>query len=405
MRVLWSAVALLSLTMVITSLTLNWHWFADLIAGLLVGGVVLQLTAAVDTAVPQTVLDGGPRRLARMAVACRAGRWAAGRAPASRRPRSRRPLLRRCSRARMPDRVQRSGRSSSSSASASSACWCSRSPRPGRGAARTRGWSGGTRSGTPASPAPATGHTVLHPDGRHLSDYAFFPLLPVLERVVAAVSGLAYVDAGLVVTWLATALRGLGALRRRRARCTAPASVSLLAVLWSVVPVAIVTSMAYSEALFTALAAWARARDAAPALAARRAAGRAGGADPAGRGWRWSPRSPCPPWSRSCAVGTARALAGMLLAPLGFLGYLAWVGVRTGEPLGYFRVADGWGNGFDGGRAFGGWVVDHLDGDGGGRACCCSPGCWSCSACSCWRSVTGSRCRCSCSARRCWRWR
>ena len=62
-RVLWAAVALLSLTMVVTSLTLNWHWFADLIAGLLIGGVVLQLTAAVDTAVPQTVLDGGPRQL------------------------------------------------------------------------------------------------------------------------------------------------------------------------------------------------------------------------------------------------------------------------------------------------------------------------------------------------------
>jgi membrane-associated phospholipid phosphatase len=65
-RVLWAAVALLSLTMVITSLTLNWHWFADLIAGLLVGGVVLQLTAAVDTAVPQTAFDGGPRQLASM---------------------------------------------------------------------------------------------------------------------------------------------------------------------------------------------------------------------------------------------------------------------------------------------------------------------------------------------------
>ncbi len=58
-RVLWSAVGLLSLTMVITSLTLNWHWFADLIAGLLVGGVVLQLTAAVDAAVPDHALSGG----------------------------------------------------------------------------------------------------------------------------------------------------------------------------------------------------------------------------------------------------------------------------------------------------------------------------------------------------------
>src|SRR3954449_2536709 len=38
---LWAMVSLLSVTMVVTSLTLNWHWFSDLIAGLLVGGVVL----------------------------------------------------------------------------------------------------------------------------------------------------------------------------------------------------------------------------------------------------------------------------------------------------------------------------------------------------------------------------
>lgn len=62
-RTLWVAVALLSLTMVGTSLTLNWHWFADLIAGLLVGGVTLQLTAAVDAAVPQDSWSGGPRNV------------------------------------------------------------------------------------------------------------------------------------------------------------------------------------------------------------------------------------------------------------------------------------------------------------------------------------------------------
>ena len=64
-RVMWSVVMLLSATMVVTSLTLNWHWFADLIAGLIVGGVVLQLTAAIDTAVPDTVLSGGPRQVLR----------------------------------------------------------------------------------------------------------------------------------------------------------------------------------------------------------------------------------------------------------------------------------------------------------------------------------------------------
>jgi membrane-associated phospholipid phosphatase len=63
LRLMWTVVGVLSLTMVITSLTLNWHWFADLIAGLLIGGLVLQLTAAVDAAVPQSVLAGGPRDL------------------------------------------------------------------------------------------------------------------------------------------------------------------------------------------------------------------------------------------------------------------------------------------------------------------------------------------------------
>jgi hypothetical protein len=60
---LWAAVFLLSITMVLTSLTLDWHWFADLIAGLLVGGVVLQLTATVDAALPATMLNDGPLQL------------------------------------------------------------------------------------------------------------------------------------------------------------------------------------------------------------------------------------------------------------------------------------------------------------------------------------------------------
>lgn len=60
--VLWTGVGLLALTMVVTSLTLNWHWFADLVAGLLVGGVVLELTVALDRWVPAPVLAEGGRR-------------------------------------------------------------------------------------------------------------------------------------------------------------------------------------------------------------------------------------------------------------------------------------------------------------------------------------------------------
>jgi undecaprenyl-diphosphatase len=47
---LWSGVCVLAVTMVTTSLTLSWHWFGDLVAGLLVGAVLLQLTVAADTA-------------------------------------------------------------------------------------------------------------------------------------------------------------------------------------------------------------------------------------------------------------------------------------------------------------------------------------------------------------------
>ena len=50
--VLCGVVGLLAVTMVVTSLTLNWHWFADLVAGLVVGGVVLELTVTTDRMVP-----------------------------------------------------------------------------------------------------------------------------------------------------------------------------------------------------------------------------------------------------------------------------------------------------------------------------------------------------------------
>jgi hypothetical protein len=205
------------------------------------------------------------------------------------------------------------------------------------------------------------GHTVLHPDGRHLSDYAFFPLLPVLERGVATVSGLAYVDAGLVVTWVATACAAWG-LYAVGARVHGPRVGVLLAVLWSVVPVAVVTSMAYSEALFTALAAWAvLATLRRQWLLAGLLAALSGLTRPVGVAVVAAVAVPA--LVEVVRSRDPRAAAGLLLAPLGFVGYLAWVGVRTGAPLGYFRVADGWGNGFDGGRAFGGWVLGLLVSD------------------------------------------
>jgi len=51
-------VAVLSVVMVMTSLTLRWHWFTDLVAGILVGAAVLRATIGVDRAVPRGTAAG-----------------------------------------------------------------------------------------------------------------------------------------------------------------------------------------------------------------------------------------------------------------------------------------------------------------------------------------------------------
>jgi membrane-associated phospholipid phosphatase len=51
-RAMFAVVAVLAVVMTVTSLLLRWHWFTDLIAGFLIGGVVLAATAAFDLATP-----------------------------------------------------------------------------------------------------------------------------------------------------------------------------------------------------------------------------------------------------------------------------------------------------------------------------------------------------------------
>jgi membrane-associated phospholipid phosphatase len=50
--VIFAVVAVLAVIMTLTSLLLHWHWFTDLIAGFLIGGVVLVTTTAFDKATP-----------------------------------------------------------------------------------------------------------------------------------------------------------------------------------------------------------------------------------------------------------------------------------------------------------------------------------------------------------------
>jgi hypothetical protein len=192
----------------------------------------------------------------------------------------------------------------------------------------------------------------LKPDGSPaITNLAFFPLFPWLVEAVAALPGVGVPGAQLLVSWtagLAAAwgLYALGAhLRDHR-------SGVVLAGLWAVVPHALVESMGYTETLFTALAVWsllavlrrlwptagllcllagltrptAAALIAAVGLAALAAV--------------WQHPSRWRPW------------VALLLAPLGLLGYVAWVGVHLGRADGYWHVQrDAWRMSFDGGAA------------------------------------------------------
>jgi hypothetical protein len=214
------------------------------------------------------------------------------------------------------------------------------------------------------------GFVRLH-EGRRLADYAFFPGLPWAERLVAAVTGLRPVEAGLVVSAVASvvAAAGIFAVASR----VFDTRVGVVAtVLWAALPVGIVQSMAYSESLFTAAAAWSLyavlaqrwlvAGVLACAAGLTRPAGlavvaavvMAAGVDSA-----WLVRA-----GRASRDHRAlsRRLTAAAIAPLGLLGYLTWVAWQVESPTGYFEVANAWGNGFDGGVAFAAWTGQLLAG-------------------------------------------
>ncbi|QES50841.1 hypothetical protein DEJ50_26425 [Streptomyces venezuelae] len=208
--------------------------------------------------------------------------------------------------------------------------------------------------------AEGYGYEIVLPNGDVHSNLAFFPLLPWLERAIAAVTGLGHGSAGLVVSALAglAAAWGIFAvadlLYGRRAGVCAVAA-------WAALPVGVVQSMAYSEALFTALAAWSLYGVlrghwiTAGALAAGAGLTRPVGAAVVAAVWVAA--------VLALRRGQAswRTAVGVLLAPAGAAAYVLWVGAHTGEGLlGYLRVQGGWGNGFDGGLAFARFIGGRL---------------------------------------------
>lgn len=216
------------------------------------------------------------------------------------------------------------------------------------------------------------GYTVALPDGSVHADLAFFPLLPALERGLSEVTPLTLGGAGLLVAWTAGLVAAWGVFAVG-AHLYGRRTGVVLAALWGVYPTAFVQSMAYTETLFTALAAWALyavlkgrwivagaltvlaglTRPTAAALIAALAITavvtlvreyRAG--DSRGGG----------------GIGPvlrrhARMIAGVALAPLGWLAYVVFVAVREGSPFAYFDVQAQWGNNIDGGRALAAFIA------------------------------------------------
>ncbi|MFE4593381.1 mannosyltransferase family protein [Streptomyces laurentii] len=195
------------------------------------------------------------------------------------------------------------------------------------------------------------GYQVTLPDGAVHADLAFFPLFPALERAVSTVLPVDAATAGLLLSWAASLAAAWG-MYAVGAHVAGPRAGVVLAVLWGVYPTAFVQSMAYTETLFTALAAWSvyavlRGRW----ITAGLLCALAGLTRPTAA-------------ALIAAIGItvvvtvvrerrlrAPVLLGTLLAPLGWLAYIVYVGVRQGSPTAYFDVQAAWGNSIDGGVA------------------------------------------------------
>ena len=185
---------------------------------------------------------------------------------------------------------------------------------------------------------------------------AFFPGYPTVVRWFAGLDGdggIGLVTASFTVTIVcgvacSYALARLGTHIRGGSRRTG----LILVALFAATPMSIVLSMAYSEAMFCALAAWSL-------VGVLEKRWLLAGVCCAAAGLVRSTGA-----ALVLAVGLAVIIAivkrrdgwrpwvGGLVAPAGLIAYLAWVGTRTGEWDGWFKLQErGWGTGFDGGAA------------------------------------------------------
>jgi len=202
--------------------------------------------------------------------------------------------------------------------------------------------------------------------GRHTADtpYAFFPGYPAAIAAVGPVTGGNLLAAALLVTTVAGVVAAYGLTRLGELVPGGSRRAGLLLVaLFAAAPMGVVLSMAYTEALFCALAVWALVGVLRRQwLLAGLCSAAAGLVRPTGS-------------ALALAVGLAALVAvvtrrdgvrpwlAVVLAASGLLGYLGYVGWRTGTPLGWFDIQrTGWGSRFDAGVSLARFVGRTLSG-------------------------------------------
>lgn len=198
--------------------------------------------------------------------------------------------------------------------------------------------------------AEGYGHKIwITPQGAVQADWAFFPLYPGMIRGLTTVLPLTYGQAALLISWICAGVAAYGVYAIGHHLYGRGVATALVA-LWAVMPHAAELTIAYTESLFAALAIWSLYHVIkgnwlwAGALAAL-----AGVARPSGFAIAIAV-SLAAAWEAWCRRGRVPVSlwAGAVLAPLGWLGYVLWVGSRTGDLLGgYFKVQSAWDSKFD----------------------------------------------------------
>lgn len=190
---------------------------------------------------------------------------------------------------------------------------------------------------------------------------AFFPLYPALIRMVSESTGLGLYGSGILVSVLTSFVAAAGIYAVISLIAGARAG-TVAAGLWAVAPGAGVEWAVYSESLFVAIAAWTcyavmKGRWVAAGLLAFTAGlNRPTSAVLIGAVGLAALVTLARPASRR-EHGVRGPVYAMLVAPLGLLSYIAWVGWSTGEATAYFTLQrEGWAHFFD----YGAYTWDVL---------------------------------------------